>query len=355
MNKLNLYGLTDRFISESNQYRDFKLARIIKQNKGSYNIVTDDGLLIAEVSGKFRHEAENTSIFPSVGDFVMVSYEKLEDKAIIHHILRRKSVFVRSAVGGSEHIQVVAANIDIVFLCMALNNNYSLNRLERYLAIAWDSGAKPVIVLTKSDLCDNLDTIISEVETASCYADIITTNMYADNVEKFKPFLSKGITATFIGSSGVGKSTLINEILGEDIAKTNEIGVVGKGKHTTTARELYTTPLGGVVIDTPGMRELGARSVDLEKTFVDIDDLATKCKFNNCTHRNEPDCAVQKALEDGLIDQRRIDSYNKLKNEASYDGLSSKQIEIQKTERMFKDVGGIKKAKKFAKEINKRK
>jgi len=346
---LKSYGLTDRYINESSIYEGLRLARVIAQYKGLYKIITDNGEQKAQISGKLRHETTELSKFPAVGDFVMVSYEKTEDTAVIHHILTRKSVFLRTAVGIKDQAQVVASNVDSIFICMSLNSNYNLNRLERYLSIAWDSGATPVIVLTKSDLCENLTQVIQEVEQVSFYSDIITTSMFENNIDKFKPYLKEGITAAFIGSSGVGKSTLINQMLEKSILETKETGKDDKGRHTTTGREMFPTILGGVVIDTPGMRELGVQSADLSKSFADIERLAQHCKFNDCSHTNEPGCAIQNALSEGRIDQRRLNSYIKLKNEASYEGLNSKQIESQKLERMFKEVGGMKNARKFAK------
>jgi ribosome biogenesis GTPase len=346
---LKSYGLTDRYINESSIYEGLRLARVIAQYKGLYKIITDNGERKAQISGKLRHETTELSKFPAVGDFVMVSYEKTEDTAVIHHILTRKSVFLRTAVGIKDQAQVVASNVDSVFICMSLNSNYNLNRLERYLSIAWDSGATPVIVLTKSDLCENLTQVIQEVEQVSFYSDIITTSMFENNIDKFKPYLKEGITAAFIGSSGVGKSTLINQMLEKSILETKETGKDDKGRHTTTGREMFPTILGGVVIDTPGMRELGVQSADLSRSFADIERLAQHCKFNDCSHTNEPGCAIQNALSEGRIDQRRLNSYIKLKNEASYEGLNSKQIESQKLERMFKEVGGMKNARKFAK------
>ncbi len=350
MKLLKTYGLTDRYINESSIYEGLRIARVIAQHKGSYKVMAFDGEHQAQISGKLRHETKELSKFPAVGDYVMVSYEKTKDLAIIHHILTRKSIFLRTAVGIKNQAQVVASNIDIVFICMSLNSNYNLNRLERYLSIAWDSGAKPVIVLTKSDLCENLTQVIQEVEQVSFYADIITTSVFEDNIDKFKPYLKEGITAAFIGSSGVGKSTLINQMLGKTMLETKEVGKSDKGKHTTTGREMFPSLLGGVVIDTPGMRELGVQSTDLSKTFEDIERLAQLCKFNDCSHKNEPGCAIQKALSEGTIDQRRLNSYIKLKNEISYEGLNSKQIENKKIERMFKEFGGMKNARKFVKE-----
>lgn len=228
--------------------------------------------------------------------------------------------------------------------------------MERYLSIAWDSGATPVIVLTKTDLCEDLPQAVSEMESISCFSDVITISMFDEDIcEKFSPYFAKGQTCAFIGSSGVGKSTLINRLLGSDRISTQEIGRGDKGRHTTTGRELFPCLLGGVVIDTPGMREMGAESADFSKAFADIDELALHCKFRDCTHTGEPGCAVLEAVRNGELDQRRLDSYRKLEHETSYDGLSSKEIEVKKCERMFKGVGGMKNMRKFAKQQNRRK
>lgn len=349
MNTLEKYGLTDRFKNEATLYPQFTLARVVAQHRGLYKIITETGEQFAEISGKLRYQTEELAKYPTVGDFVMVSSENTDGNAIIHHILTRKSVFLRTAVGVSGQAQPVAANIDFVFICMSLNNNYNLNRLERYLSVAWDSGVTPVVVLTKSDLCENLHELVAEVERVSAFSDVITLSMYdVDATEKLAPYLKDGITSAFIGSSGVGKSTLINKLMGEEVLLTKEIGKADKGKHTTTGREMFPSPFGGVLIDTPGMRELGAESADLSKTFDDVEGLAAQCKFSNCTHTNEPGCAIIKALNEGIIDQRRLNSYLKLKKEAGYDGLNAKEIEIKKLERMFKDVGGMKNVRKFA-------
>ena len=356
MNLLNNYGITERFLNEANMYKDLKLARIVAQYRGLYKIITNDGEFLGEISGKLRYTTDELAKYPAVGDFVMVAYDNNDDRVIIHHILSRKSAFMRSAVGLSGQAQIIASNIDIVFICMSLNNNYNLNRLERYLSIAWDSGATPVILLTKADLCENLHNLISEVSNISPFCDIIPISMFdSDIADKLKNYLQQGMTAAFIGSSGVGKSTLINKILGNDIITTNEIDKADKGRHTTTGKEMFCCKFGGVVIDTPGMREIAVESADLASTFEDIEVIAKKCKYNNCTHTSEPGCAVLQAINDGVVDKRRLDNYLKLQKEAGYDGLNSKEIEVKKFERMFKDVGGIKNARKIMQESKKRK
>lgn len=351
MNHLMPYGLTGRFENEASLYPEWALARVTAQYKGLYKIVTAEGERLAELSGKLRYEADALEKLPAVGDFVMAAWEEGDSNAILHRVLTRKSAFLRKAVGTSGQAQVVAANIDTVFLCMSLNNNFNLSRLERYLAIAWDSGATPVILLTKADLCQDVEAAVAQVSGVSAFCDVLTLSMYETTLaDKLRPYLKEGVTAAFIGSSGVGKSTLINALLRGTTLPTGEIGRGDKGRHTTTGRELFLCPLGGVVIDTPGMRELGVESVDLEASFSEIEALALRCKFRDCGHTTEPGCAVREALESGAIDRRRLDNYFKLKNEAGYEGLTSREIEAKKLERLFKDVGGMKGAKKFIKE-----
>lgn len=354
MNILGNYGLCERFSNEATLYPELTLARITAQHRGLYKVVTEHREIQAEISGKFRFETTELAKFPTVGDFVMIAVPCTDSNAIIHHVLTRKSVFLRTAVGVSGQAQSVAANIDTIFICMSLNQNFNLSRLERYLSVAWDSGATPVVLLTKADLCEDLETAVKEAERVSSFSDVIPISVFEEHVEKkLSNYLEPGTTSAFIGSSGVGKSTLINRLLGEDVLATANTGKADKGRHTTIAREMFCSPFGGVLIDTPGMRELGAESVDLGKTFDDIDELARQCKFHDCTHVSEPGCAILEALENGTLDSRRFQNYCKLKIEAGYDGLSAKEIEVKKLERMFKDVGGMKNVRKYANEKRK--
>ena len=350
-------GVSERFIKEASHYKDLFLGRVIAQYKDLYKVATQNTDLFGEISGKLRYASDEISDYPAVGDFVMIDREdELCGNAIIHHILTRKSVFIRRAAGTAHEVQVVAANVDTIFICMSLNNDFNLRRLERYLAIAWDSGATPVIVLTKSDLCDDLPTKLAEINETAMGADlVITSSLTKDGYQAIQKYITTGQTIAFMGSSGVGKSTLINRLLGEDLIITKGIRNDDKGRHATTRRELFIVPSGGAVIDTPGMRELGIESINLSKTFSEIDEIAKSCKFNDCQHEDEPGCAIRKAIEDGSVSEERLISYIKLKREAKYEGLNSKQIEKEKINAMYSDFGGMKNAKNYIKSKNKTK
>lgn len=344
-------GLNPRFINEATLYEGLHIGRVISQYKNLYKVIIAKGELMAEMAGKFNFKVKTAADFPAVGDFVMLDRDDdSSGNAIIHHVLTRRSAFIRKAAGTAHDEQVVAANIDTVFICMSLNNDFNLRRVERYLAIAWNSGANPVIVLTKSDLCSGIDDKLAELSTVALGAEVLlTSSMSEDGYLPVKKYIESGQTIAFIGSSGVGKSTLINKLIGENIIATNELRNDDKGRHTTTRREMYILPGGGVVIDTPGMREIGLEGADIGKTFVDIEELSAQCRFSNCTHSKEPHCAVQEAINSGLLTEERWENYLRLKKEAKYEGLNSRQIEHEKLNDMFKDIGGIKGARKLIK------
>jgi len=356
-NLLVRYGADPGRFAEASMYPGLHLARVVSQYKDLYRIATGEGECMAEISGKFRYGSFALSQYPAVGDFVMTDRSgDSSGNAIIHQVLTRKSVFERAAAGTARQTQIVAANVDTLFLCMSLNSDYNLSRLERYLSAAWSSGASPVVVLTKADLCKDLDVVMAEIGAVAPGTDVAVTSG-SDNCscDRLLSWLRPGMTASFVGSSGVGKSTLINRLAGSEVLRTSEIRQDDKGRHTSTRRELLVLPQGGIVIDTPGMREFGVENVDLSRSFTDIDALTELCRFRDCTHTSEPGCAVLRALEEGRLDARRLESYRKLKREAKYDGLSAKEIETEKLNAMFEKAGGMKNARKYLRENDKRK
>ena len=340
------FQIPPRYEALAAQYEGLTPCRILLQEKGQYRLLSCEGEQAAAVSGKYQFEATSPSDYPAVGDYVMANLND-GSMAVIHHLLPRTSVFLRKAAGSARHEQVVAANVDILFLCMSLNNDFNLRRLERYLSVAWDSGSTPVIVLTKADLCGDMPVKLAEVESVAYGVDIlVTTAMNTDGYEKVLSYVKPGQTVAFIGSSGVGKSTLINRLLGEDILATNGLRSDDKGRHTTTHRELLFLPNGAMVIDTPGMRELGMwDSVGgVEQTFRDIEELASRCRFSNCTHQNEPGCAVKAALRSGELTAERLTSYQKLIQENAY-AADSESYLVSK-EKKFKEIAKINKHNK---------
>lgn len=355
--KLKKYGLNEDFIKEASNYKKYFIARITEQHRGLYKVVGEKQEFMATVSGKFTYRSENSNRYPAVGDWVMVDREDdSKGNGVIHHMLTRKSVFSRVEAGPSQEEQIVATNIDTVFICMALNNDFNLRRLERYITVAYDSGATPVVILTKADLCEDMQAKYREVSDIAIGIDIVVCSaLEEEGYLGIKPFIKEGETVAFIGSSGVGKSTLINRLLGEETLETKEVRQGDdRGKHTTTYRQLLLLPGGGIVIDTPGMRELQIYSGDLSKSFEDIEALASRCKFHNCSHKTEPGCKVKEALGSGTLSKERFDSYLKLQKEMLYDGLTSRQLEESKIKNMFGSKKEMKKLINHVKHKGKR-
>jgi ribosome biogenesis GTPase len=273
---------------------------------------------------------------------------------VIHRVLPRRSAFERKAAGTARALQILAANIDVAFLCMSLNADFNLRRLERYLAVAWGGGATPVIVLTKADLCEDREARLAEVASVSGGAErILCSGLSEEGVREVRGFLAEGRTIAFLGSSGVGKSTLINRLMGREVLATGAVRPGDdRGRHTTTTRQLLLLPGGGVVIDTPGMRELQLDLGDLSRSFEDVEALAARCRYRDCTHEGEPGCAVRAALEAGSLSPGRLENYRKLRKELGYEGLSSREREREKIRNMFGGLGEMKQLMRHAKEQN---
>lgn len=312
-----------------------QVGRVSAEHKNLYELYTPSGVLSAVVSGRFQHRAQAASDFPAVGDWVLITENKEECKAVIHAVLPRKSRFSRNAAGGKPNEQIVAANIDIVFIASSVNKDFNLRRIERYLAMAWEGETMPVVILTKSDLCNTVEEHIQAVQNIARDVPIHAVSaLHNRGLDELSPYIGEGVTIAVLGSSGVGKSTLVNAMVGENILEVSSIGhYKDKGQHTTTHRQMVLLPSGGVFIDTPGMRELQLWHGEqgLQQAFSTIEELLDKlqqqCRFPNCSHTMESGCAIQKALDDGLLDEQRYASYQKLQKEVFWQQRKKKNEE----------------------------
>lgn len=297
-------------------------ARIANEQKLLYLVYSEQGELRAEISGKFRHRTLSRSSFPKVGDWVVVTVRPEEGKATIHALLPRKNSFSRKVAGENTEEQIVAANIDTVFIVSGLDGDFNLPRIERYLTLTWDSGTRPVIVLNKTDICSEVEERIEEVKLVAFGIPIHPIcAKKGDGLPQLREYLGKGKTVVLLGSSGVGKSTIINSLLGVERQSVRSVrNTDSHGRHTTSDRELIILPSGGMIIDNPGMRELQmwVDGEDPQENFKDIEELASRCRFRDCMHQGEPDCAIQDALKEGTLERKRFRSYLKLKKELRY-------------------------------------
>ena len=341
------YGLKENLIKK---YEGQTIARIIATHKDRYEIVCNKGQGYAQIKRGYYYDNPN-SIYPTTGDFVIIEWNPNGD-SMISETLKRESSFSRAASTSDrnhtmhiQHEQLVAANFDYVFIMQSLNNNFNLHRIERYLSLTWESGGIPVIILTKSDLVPNAQEYVEQVENIALGVDVYAISCNTkEGLENIQKYFSKGNTIVFLGSSGVGKSTLMNTLYGKEIMKTSEIREKdSRGKHTTTSRKLIMLPNGAMIIDTPGMRELGMWNAEagISETFKDIEALAKMCKFSDCTNTNESGCKIREAIENGELSEERFEKYLSLKRESEYNTNSAQYLKSKKDK--FKEISKINK------------
>ncbi|MEP1096317.1 MAG: ribosome small subunit-dependent GTPase A [Cyclobacteriaceae bacterium] len=306
----------------NNDLSSFEVGRVIAEHRDRFDVISESGVLDCEVTGNLRFTSESREDLPAVGDWV--SYMEYDDKGLIHSVLPRKSIIKRKVAGRSSDVQVIATNIDYALIVQAVDRDFNLNRLERYLVICNTSNLIPIVILNKVDLVESeqREEMLSEVKKRIGEVSIVeVSNQLADGFDQLRPLIKKGQTYCLLGSSGVGKSTITNELANSGVMQTGEISEsVGKGSHTTTHREIILLPSGALIIDNPGMREVGISDAEggLETTFASISDLAQNCRYSDCTHTNESDCAVLNALDSEELDPDTYNSFLKLQKEREH-------------------------------------
>ena len=333
------------------QEQDYIPARVYRQDVNQYHLLSAEGDLTGTLPGRLHALASSKAELPTVGDWVLTSPADQNDptSVVIERNLDRFSKFSRKEAGDKFEEQVVAANIDTVFIVSGLDDNFNVNRIERYLLLAWSSGASPVIVLNKADLCADIEAKIEELQSVAVGVATIAVSAHSGlGIDRLRPYVNPGHTVALLGSSGVGKSTIINALLGYERFETSEVrDGDSKGRHTTSFREMCKMESGGLIIDTPGMREIQiwTDEASLAMSFSDVEDYAVLCRFNDCEHNSEPGCAVQEAISKGLLNESRLQSFRKFGRELTH--LVEKQDASARANKK-------KERKKFAKLIKNR-
>lgn len=340
-NSLKTIGLDECFLDKASpgDLEKFDIARVVAVHKDSYTITDGEVDVLAELVGKLIFSAFSPADYPAVGDWVFANFYDENTFAIIHEILSRKSLLKRKTPGKRVDFQLIAANIDVAFIVQSLNEDFNLRRLERYLVMANDSKIQPILLLSKSDLLDHkaITGITEEIHKIMPHLQVVPfSNENESDLGSIKNIMQAGLTYCLLGSSGVGKTTLINNLIGESKYITKTVSKKeSKGRHATTNRQMIKLDFGAMVVDTPGMRELGNFSVTtgLGETFTEISALSEKCQFNDCTHVNEKGCAVLSGVENGQISAERYQNYTKMNKESAYNEMS--YLEKRKKDKQF--------------------
>jgi len=304
-----------------------RIARVTAVDRGWYTVRNGDGEVLARATGRFLHTTESTCDMPCVGDWVCLRYRDDGTAATIHAMLPRRSFLQRKFAGKRIELQMIAANIDVAFIVQSCHFDFNVSRLERYLVMAKEGRVEPLLILSKTDLVsgDELEQLIAEIRRAGISTKIIAiSNVTGSGLDQIKEVMGSGKTYCIVGSSGVGKSTLINKLTGNDSLETRAVSDSGEGRHTTVRRQLIVLEQGAMLIDTPGMREVGLLGVSdgMNDNFEDIHELSMGCRFSNCRHSNEPGCAIVKAIEEGILQLEHFQNYVKLKVESESNAIS---------------------------------